>query len=119
MSAAKLYWFLHSIDVLCNCSYAGDCDIRFGLKGLKGGVKDFQLSGMLRVVMKPLISQIPLVGGLQLFFLNSPSVDFKLIGGADVLDMPGLRSDITSTFFHCSGFEWFLLINPTVTSCVG
>lgn len=46
---------------------------------------------MLRVVMKPLIPQIPLVGGIQVFFLNSPSVDFNLIGVADVLDMPGLK----------------------------
>lgn len=77
--------------ILAAGRYAGDCDIRFRLKGLKGGVKDFQLAGMLRVVMKPLISQIPLVGGLQIFFLNSPTIDFNLIGVADVLDMPGLR----------------------------
>lgn len=46
---------------------------------------------MIRVVMKPLISTIPLVGGLQVFFLNNPDIDFNLIGIADVLDMPGLR----------------------------
>lgn len=46
---------------------------------------------MLRVIMKPLISQIPLFGGIQIFFLNSPSVDFNLIGVVDVLDMPGLK----------------------------
>lgn len=46
---------------------------------------------MLRVVMKPLITKIPLVGGLQIFFLNNPSIDFNLVGVADVLDMPGFR----------------------------
>ncbi|KAF7284996.1 hypothetical protein GWI33_012316 [Rhynchophorus ferrugineus] len=73
--------------------YAGDCDITFYLSGIKGGIRDFQLHGMLRVVMKPLITSIPLVGGLQVFFLNNPDIDFDLIGIADVLDMPGL-SDI-------------------------
>lgn len=73
--------------------YAGDCDITFYLSGMKGGIRDFQLHGMLRVVMKPLITSIPLVGGLQVFFLNNPDIDFDLIGIADVLDMPGL-SDI-------------------------
>ncbi|CAG9863137.1 unnamed protein product [Phyllotreta striolata] len=73
--------------------YAGDCDISFYLKGMKGGIRDFQLHGMLRVVMKPLITSIPLVGGLQVFFLNNPDIDFDLVGIADVLDMPGL-SDI-------------------------
>ncbi len=49
-----------------------------------------QLSGTLRLVMKPLINQIPLIGGVQYFFLNPPALDFNLIGIADVLDMPGL-----------------------------
>ncbi|KAK9888894.1 hypothetical protein WA026_001115 [Henosepilachna vigintioctopunctata] len=71
-------------------TYAGDCDITFYLGGIKGGIKDFQLKGMLRVVLKPLISSIPLVGGIQVFFLNNPEIDFDLIGVADLLDMPGL-----------------------------
>ncbi|XP_066139999.1 extended synaptotagmin-2 isoform X1 [Euwallacea fornicatus] len=73
--------------------YAGDCDVTFYLSGIKGGIKDFQLHGMLRVVMKPLITSPPLVGGLQVFFLNNPDIDFDLVGVADVLDIPGL-SDI-------------------------
>ncbi|XP_073945230.1 extended synaptotagmin-like protein 2 isoform X3 [Choristoneura fumiferana] len=73
--------------------YAGDCDISFVLQGIRGGIKDLQIHGMVRVVMKPLITKIPLVGGLQVFFLNNPSIDFNLVGAADVLDMPGF-SDI-------------------------
>lgn len=41
--------------------------------------------------MKPLIPHIPIIGGVQVFFLNSPQVDFNMIGVADVLDMPGLK----------------------------
>ncbi|XP_013193142.1 extended synaptotagmin-2 isoform X3 [Amyelois transitella] len=73
--------------------YAGDCDISFVLQHIRGGIKDLQIHGMVRVVMKPLISKIPLVGGLQVFFLNNPAIDFNLVGAADVLDMPGF-SDI-------------------------
>lgn len=40
--------------------------------------------------MKPLITKMPMVGGLQIFFLNNPNIDFNLVGVADVLDMPGL-----------------------------
>lgn len=73
-------------------SYAGDCDITFTVKGgLKGGIKDLQLHGLVRVVMKPLITVMPIVGGLQVFFLNNPTIDFNLVGVADILDMPGLR----------------------------
>jgi hypothetical protein len=46
---------------------------------------------MMRVVMKPLITSMTLVGGLQVFFLNNPTIDFNLVGMADLLDMPGLR----------------------------
>lgn len=70
--------------------YTSDCDISFQVAGIRGGLKHFQIQGMVRVVMKPLINKIPLVGGLQIFFLNSPHVDFNLVGVADVLDMPGL-----------------------------
>lgn len=73
--------------------YAGDCDINFAVSGLKGGLKDFQISGTVRVVMKPLINSMPLVGGLQIFFLNNPNVDFNLVGVVDLLDVPGI-SDI-------------------------
>ncbi|CRK99214.1 CLUMA_CG012486, isoform B [Clunio marinus] len=70
--------------------YAGDCDINFVLGGMRGGIKDFQVHGTLRIVMKPLISQIPLFGGMQIFFLNNPNIDFNLVGVVDLLDMPGL-----------------------------
>lgn len=73
--------------------YASDCDINFSLSGMRGGIKDLQIHGMVRVVMKPLISSMPLVGGLQIFFLNNPNIDFNLVGIVDVLDMPGLRLD--------------------------
>ncbi|XP_055676683.1 extended synaptotagmin-2 isoform X2 [Lutzomyia longipalpis] len=71
--------------------YASDCDINFSLGGMRGGIKDFQIHGMVRVVMKPLINKMPLVGGLQIFFLNNPNIDFNLVGVVDLLDMPGLN----------------------------
>lgn len=70
--------------------YTSDCDINFQLAGVRGGLKHFQIHGMIRVVMKPLISKMPLIGGLQIFFLNNPTIDFNLVGIVDVLDMPGL-----------------------------
>lgn len=70
--------------------YASDCDINFYLGSVKGGIKDFQIHGWVRVVMKPLIRSMPLVGGLQIFFLNNPNIDFNLVGVIDFMDMPGL-----------------------------
>ncbi|XP_066603635.1 extended synaptotagmin-2 isoform X2 [Prorops nasuta] len=69
--------------------YAGDCDITFNIGNIKGGIRDFQIRGLMRIVMKPLIPVIPLIGGVQIFFLNSPSIHYNLVGVADVLDLPG------------------------------
>ncbi|GLH00862.1 Synaptotagmin 1 [Gryllus bimaculatus] len=90
---------LHRKEIMLDMDlfYAGDCDISFSLGGLKGGIKDFQIHGMVRVVMKPLISDMPLVGGLQIFFLNNPTVDFNLVGVADMLDMPGISDLLRRT----------------------
>lgn len=83
----------HEIILDTDMVYAGDCKFEVAISKLKAGIKDLQIAGRLRIVMKPLVRQIPLVGGVQVFFLNNPDVDFNLIGVADVFDMPGI-SDI-------------------------
>ncbi|CAG9863139.1 unnamed protein product [Phyllotreta striolata] len=75
-------------------SYAGDCDIKFRLRGLLGGIKNFQLYGKLRIVLKPLLRHFPLVGGVQVFFLNNPEVEFELDGIAGILDIPGINESL-------------------------
>lgn len=53
----------------------------------------FQIRGLVRVVMKPMLSVMPLIGGVQIFYLNNPTINFNLIGVADVLDLPGFKYD--------------------------
>lgn len=48
----------------------------------------------MRIVLKPLIPVMPLVGGVQAFFLNNPAIDFNLVGAADILDFPGFKYDL-------------------------
>jgi len=71
--------------------YAGDCHFTVVVKRMVAGIKDFQLHGTLRLVFKPLINQIPLVGGVQAFFLNNPTVDFNMTNLAGMLEIPGLN----------------------------
>lgn len=77
--------------------YAGDCDITCTVSGVKVGIKNFQLYGKLRIAMKPLISTIPLIGGIEAFFFETPEIDFDLVGMANILDTPGLKSLILKT----------------------
>jgi len=45
--------------------YAGDAALDIGLMRVSAGVRDVQVEGKVRVVLKPLIDSIPLVGGVQ------------------------------------------------------
>ena len=69
--------------------FASDCDIKFRLKKITAQIGDFSLRGILRVVFKPLITDMPLIGGIQVYFLTSPEIDFDLGGVANALDAPG------------------------------
>ncbi|XP_067208143.1 extended synaptotagmin-2 isoform X2 [Linepithema humile] len=77
--------------------YAGDCDITFFVGNIKGGIKDFQIRGLVRIVMKPMLSIMPLIGGVQIFYLNNPTINFNLVGVADVLDLPGFNEILRKT----------------------
>uniref|UniRef100_A0AAX7SSX4 C2 domain-containing protein n=1 Tax=Astatotilapia calliptera TaxID=8154 RepID=A0AAX7SSX4_ASTCA len=50
-----------------------------------------KIHGVLRVVMEPLLGDIPLVGALSLFFLKKPLVDINWTGLSNILDIPGLN----------------------------
>jgi len=72
--------------------FASDLMVMFSLKGIKAQVKEFSLRGVLRVVLKPLISDIPLIGGVQVYFLSDPEIDYSLGGVAGALNIPGLST---------------------------
>ena len=46
-------------------TWAGDCDIQVSIKGMKASILDLYIHGHLRVVLKPLIHNLPLVGGVE------------------------------------------------------
>ena len=70
--------------------YASDLEIVFKIKGISAKVSDFGLRGMARIVLKPLINDIPLIGGVQVYFLKPPEIDYNLGGVAGALEIPGL-----------------------------
>ncbi len=45
--------------------FASDCDIKFSVGKIKAKIMDFSLRGLLRVVFKPIVTEIPLIGGVQ------------------------------------------------------
>ncbi|KAG1680236.1 Extended synaptotagmin-2 [Nymphon striatum] len=74
--------------------YSGDCHLVVKVKNIRAGIKDLQIHGTVRVIMKPLVKQMPLIGGLSVFFLSNPAIDFNLTNIADIFDMPGLSDTL-------------------------
>ncbi|XP_066064945.1 LOW QUALITY PROTEIN: extended synaptotagmin-1, partial [Chamaea fasciata] len=77
-----------------NISYVGDVQIDVEVKKFfcKAGVKGMQLHGMLRVILEPLLGDVPIVGALSMFFIRRPTLDINWTGMTNLLDIPGLSS---------------------------
>ncbi|KAL4646178.1 extended synaptotagmin-1 [Arapaima gigas] len=75
-------------------SYAGDVEINVEVKKYfcKAGVKGIQLHGKLRVILEPLIGDIPIVGAITMFFIRRPTLDINWTGLTNLLDIPGLNT---------------------------
>ncbi|XP_074835860.1 extended synaptotagmin-1 isoform X2 [Carettochelys insculpta] len=75
-------------------SYVGDLQIDVEVKKFfcKAGVKGMQLHGELRVILEPLIGDVPIVGALTMFFIRRPTLDVNWTGMTNLLDIPGLSS---------------------------
>ncbi|KAM8967653.1 extended synaptotagmin-2 [Pelodytes ibericus] len=74
-------------------SFVGNTEIDLEIKKYfcRAGVKSIQLHGTLRVILEPLIGDIPIIGALSLFFLKKPLVEINWTGLTNLLDIPGLN----------------------------
>ncbi|XP_061587943.1 extended synaptotagmin-2-A-like isoform X2 [Cololabis saira] len=74
-------------------SFVGNTEIDVDIKKYycRAGIKSIQLHGVLRVVMEPLLGDIPLIGALSVFFLKKPLLDINWTGLTNMLDIPGVN----------------------------
>ncbi|KAM3877865.1 extended synaptotagmin-1-like [Diretmus argenteus] len=74
-------------------SYVGNVEIDVEVKRYfcKAGVKGIQLHGMMRVILEPLIGDVPIVGAVTMFFIRRPKLDINWTGLTNLLDIPGLN----------------------------
>ena len=49
---------------------------------------------MARVILKPHINKIPVIGGVQVYFLKTPEITYALGGVAGILEIPGLNKKV-------------------------
>ncbi|XP_067398797.1 extended synaptotagmin-2 isoform X2 [Emydura macquarii macquarii] len=74
-------------------SFVGNCEIDLEIKRYfcRAGVKSIQLHGTMRVILEPLIGDMPLIGALSIFFLRKPLLEINWTGLTNLLDVPGLN----------------------------
>ena len=80
-------------------AYNGNCRFTFshpitGLHGLKVGLKDVHFDGDVRVVLRPLINDVPLVGGIVFSFVKTPVIDFNGVSLLNVIDNRLVKNSI-------------------------
>uniref|UniRef100_A0A3B4TV15 Extended synaptotagmin 2 n=1 Tax=Seriola dumerili TaxID=41447 RepID=A0A3B4TV15_SERDU len=101
-------------------SFVGNTEIDVDIKRYycKAGIKSIQIHGVLRVVMEPLLGDMPLVGALSLFFLKKPLLDINWTGLTNLLDIPGLNG-LSDSLIQDIIYSYLVLPNRVTIPLVG
>ncbi|KAF7669950.1 hypothetical protein LDENG_00105470 [Lucifuga dentata] len=101
-------------------SFVGNTEIDVDIKRYycKAGIKSIQLHGVLRVVMEPLLGDMPLVGAISLFFLKKPLLDINWTGLTNILDIPGLNG-FSDSLIQDIIYSYLVLPNRITIPLVG
>jgi Ca2+-dependent lipid-binding protein len=109
----------------CDISYSGDARLQFTLQGMAAEINHITFRGLARITLKPLLNTFPFVGGMEMYFLNMPSVDYSLGGIGTFGDLPGISmivknvvmSQIRSRFVWPNRIHMYLpledIVNPS------
>ncbi|XP_061095644.1 extended synaptotagmin-2-A isoform X2 [Conger conger] len=101
-------------------SFVGNTEIDVDIKRYycRAGIKSIQLHGVLRVIMEPLLGDMPLVGALSLFFLKKPLLDINWTGLTNMLDIPGLNG-LSDSLIQDIIYSYLVLPNRITIPLVG
>ncbi|XP_056290134.1 extended synaptotagmin-2 isoform X2 [Pseudoliparis swirei] len=101
-------------------SFVGNTEIDIDIKRYycKAGIKSIQIHGVLRVVLEPLLGDMPLVGALSIFFLKKPLLDINWTGLTNILDIPGLNG-FTENLIQDIIYNYLVLPNRITIPLVG
>ncbi|XP_030629372.1 extended synaptotagmin-2 [Chanos chanos] len=101
-------------------SFVGNTEIDVDIQKYycRAGIKSIQLHGVLRVVMEPLLGDMPLVGALSVFFLKKPSLDINWTGLTNMLDIPGING-LCDNLIQDIIYSYLVLPNKITIPLVG
>ncbi|XP_042885011.1 extended synaptotagmin-1-like isoform X1 [Penaeus japonicus] len=67
----------HRITMDVNIVFAGNNSFEVSFSGVKFGIKELELAGQMRIIITPVLNQLPFIGGFQVFFLRNPVLNFE------------------------------------------
>ena len=76
--------------------YSGDAKIIFSVQGLFAEISSIKFQGIMRAQLKPLVNCVPFIGGVELYFLDKPSLEYSLGGIGNLADAPGISKIVRS-----------------------
>ncbi|XP_065196063.1 extended synaptotagmin-2-like [Sycon ciliatum] len=82
-------------------TYDGNPDIDATLAGAPLGIDNVKFAGRLRVIIGPLMHQLPIIGAISFFFVHEPTFDFNLTGILQVGDFWIIRNAVDSAVRTC------------------
>lgn len=72
---------------------ATDCDVALQcFPWIHVSMRDVYVHGTMRLRLRPLIDDLPLIGGVDAAFVHKPALDFDLGGLANLVDVPGVSA---------------------------
>ena len=82
---------LHQGEIVIDLSlsYFGDAELSFWLHGIQGGIKNVELLGTLRIVLKNSMANAQLLEAVEISFLECPTYDFELTTALAPLNTSG------------------------------
>ncbi|XP_063599113.1 extended synaptotagmin-2-like isoform X2 [Penaeus indicus] len=76
----------HRITMDVNIVFTGNNSFEISAIGFEAGIKEFKISGQMRIVLSPLENYAPFIRGFQAFFLRKPDFHFKFTKVAEPLN---------------------------------
>ena len=80
----------------CDVVYKGESKITFSVQGLLAEISNIKFHGMIRIQLQPLINEIPFIGGVEVFFLEKPLLEYDMGGIGNLVDLPGISPLVRS-----------------------
>jgi len=86
------------LKVHLHIDYVSDVDIsiKWG-PVMRVGIEKLRFQGEVVIKLGPLIDEVPVIGGLNVYFYNCPQIGMDFTGAANVADCPGVNSILWRT----------------------